>query len=106
MKGKNAKWKVLKVDKPFDADIKQMFVYNLHYDTALSILLYPKTSLETSEKKPFKNELFKDRYCQVAFTDLFNNKGLLDNNLGIRIYNDLLKEELEDSTKLLKKKLN
>jgi len=91
----DTKWKVLKDNKPSDADLKQMFVYNLHYDTDLSILLYPKTTLESSEKKPFRDEKFKGLNCQVAFTDLFNDEGRLEKNLGIRIYNELLKEEIK-----------
>ena len=91
----DTKWKVLKDNKPSDADLKQMFVYNLHYDTDLSILLYPKTTLESSHKKPFRDEKFKALNCQVAFTDLFNDEGRLEKDLGKRIYNELLKEEIK-----------
>ena len=90
----DTKWKVLKDNKPSDSDLKQMFVYNLHYNTDLSILLYPKTNLDSAEKKPFRNEKFKDLNCQVAFTNLFNDKGRLEKELGLRIYNELLKEEI------------
>jgi 5-methylcytosine-specific restriction enzyme subunit McrC len=90
----DTKWKVLKNNKPSDADLKQMFVYNLHYDTDLSILLYPKTTLESSKKKPFKGENFKALNCQVAFTDLFDSSGNLEKNLGKKIYDELLKEEI------------
>ena len=90
----DTKWKVLKDSKPSDADLKQMFVYNLHYDTDLSILLYPNTGIDTTEKKPFRNEKFKDLNCQVAFTNLFNEKGKLEKELGLKIYNELLREEI------------
>lgn len=90
----DTKWKVLKDSKPSDADLKQMFVYNLHYDTDLSILLYPNTGIDTAEKKPFRNEKFKDLNCQVAFTNLFNKKGKLEKELGLKIYNELLREEI------------
>ena len=91
----DTKWKVLKDNKPSDADLKQMFVYNLHYNTDLSILLYPKTTLESADKKPFRDEKFKTLNCQVAFTDLFNDEGKLEKDLGKRIYNELLKEEIK-----------
>lgn len=91
----DTKWKVLKDNNPSDADLKQMFVYNLHYNTDLSILLYPKTTLESSKKKPFRHMKFNTLNCQVAFANLFNNEGKLENNLGIKIYNELLKEELK-----------
>ena len=90
----DTKWKVLKDSKPSDADLKQMFVYNLHYDTDLSILLYPNTGIDTAEKKPFRNEKFKDLNCQVAFTNLFNEKGKLEKELALKIYNELLREEI------------
>lgn len=90
----DTKWKVLKDAKPSDADLKQMFVYNLHYNTDLSILLYPKTTIASSEKRPFRDEKFEDLNCQVAFTDLFNSDGRLEKNLGLEIYDELLKEEL------------
>lgn len=90
----DTKWKVLKDNKPSDSDLKQMFVYKLHYDTDLSILLYPKTTLESSKKKPFRDEKFKNLNCQVAFTDLFNNEGRLEKNLGLKIYDELLEKEI------------
>jgi 5-methylcytosine-specific restriction enzyme subunit McrC len=94
----DTKWKVLNDDKPSDNDLKQMFAYNLHYDTDLSILLYPKTSINTADKKPFRNIKFKTQNCQVAFTDLFNNEGKLEKNLGLNIYNELIKHEINTGT--------
>ena len=90
----DTKWKILKENKPSDADLKQMFVYNLHYDTDLSILLYPKTTLETAEKKPFRHEKFREQNCQVAFTNIFDDENKLEKHLGLRIYNELLKNEI------------
>jgi len=97
----DTKWKLLNGDKPSDNDLKQMFAYNLHYETDLSILLYPKTSINTADKKPFRNIKFKTQNCQVAFTDLFNKDGNLEKNLGLNIYNELIKHEINtgaDST--------
>jgi len=89
----DTKWKLLNENKPSDNDLKQMFVYNLHYNSDLSILLYPKTTLNTISKKPFRNDLYCDRYCQMAFVDIFDNNKL-DKHLGIKIYQELLSEEL------------
>jgi len=91
----DTKWKVLKEAKPSDDDLKQMFVYNLHYDTDLSILLYPKTNVETAEKRPFKHPDFREKNCQIAFVDLFNSDGVLKKNLGYDIYQKFLKKECE-----------
>ena len=50
----------------------------------------------SSVKEPgyWKNEKFKDLNCQVAFTNLFNEKGKLEKELGLKIYNELLREEI------------
>ncbi len=90
----DTKWKVLRDSKPSDGDLKQMFVYNLHYDADLSILLYPKTTLNSAEKKPFRKDEFSDLNCQVAFVDLFDANDRLIRNLGERIYEELLVEEM------------
>ena len=95
----DTKWKVLKSYTPSDNDLKQMFVYNLHYNTDLSILLYPKTTLSTNDKKPFRNFEFQDKNCQLAFTDLFDTYGQLERHLGYRLYNELLKNEIEKNVK-------
>ena len=88
----DTKWKVLRDDKPSDADLKQMFVYNVHYNADLSILLYPKTTLNSAQKRPFRKEEFKTLNCQVAFIDLFDANDRLVKNLGERIYEELLEE--------------
>ena len=92
----DTKWKILKCNMPADDDLKQMFVYNLHYDSDLSILLYPKTTLITKKKKPFRNDAYNNKNCQVAFVDLFDDNGNLNKKLGYRIYNELLEEELKN----------
>ncbi len=90
----DTKWKVPQNNRPSDQDVKQMFIYDLHYDSYISILLYPKTTNESLNKKPFKNELFCDRYCQVAYIDLFHNNKTLNKELGYLLYKDLLSDEL------------
>ena len=54
-----------------------------------------KNNKEIAEKKPFRDEKFKALNCQVAFTDLFNDEGKLEKDLGKRIYNELLKKEIK-----------
>jgi 5-methylcytosine-specific restriction enzyme subunit McrC len=90
----DTKWKVLNELTPSDADLKQMFVYNLHYQSELSILLYPQTLHLTQEKRAFRHASFNDKYCQLAFINLFDESGRLDRKLGYRIYHDLLKTNL------------
>lgn len=91
----DTKWKILKDNNPSDEDLRQMFVYNLHYNANLSILLYPKTNLNSDSKKPFRNVGYQNRNCQVAFTDLFDVSNELDKKLGFRIYSELLQIEMK-----------
>ncbi len=90
----DTKWKILNSNTPSDADLKQMFVYNLHYDTNLSILLYPKTTIQSNDKKAFRKDEFSTHFCQVAFIDIFNESGQLEKELGIQIYERFLRKEL------------
>lgn len=71
-----------------------MFVYNLHYNSDLSILLYPKTNLDIIEKKPFRHTMFQDKYCQVAFVDLFDKNNKLRSKIGLNLYHSLLESEI------------
>jgi 5-methylcytosine-specific restriction enzyme subunit McrC len=88
----DTKWKVLYELSPSDADLKQMFVYNLHYEADHSILLYPKTIHVSQGKKAFRHHDFKEKYCQLGFVELFDEKDNLIKNLGFSIYNDLIKD--------------
>ena len=90
----DTKWKIMTDIAPSDADLKQMFVYNLHYDAHLSILLYPKTSHFTQDKKAFRHHKYSEIFCQLGFIELFDEKNKLNKNLGQLIYNELIKNNL------------
>lgn len=95
----DTKWKVLTELKPSDEDLKQMFVYNHYYDTCLSILLYPKVSVDSDLKKPYHpyNDEDNDLYCQMCFVDLFDeSQKQIKRNLGEHIYKELLEQELSE----------
>ena len=90
----DTKWKLLNELSPSDADLKQMFVYNLHYHSELSILLYPKTNHISQEKKAFSHKNFNEKFCQLAFVNLFDENERLDKKIGYNIYNELIKHNL------------
>ena len=46
--------------------------------TLILVFYFIQIRIDTAEKKPFRNEKFKDLNCQVAFTNLFNEKGKLE----------------------------
>ncbi len=83
----DAKWKVINSAVPSDNDLKQMFVYNHHFDADRSILLYPKVYDLDNLSLPFelpKGE--EEHYCQLAFVDLLDReKQQLDAQVGQRL---------------------
>lgn len=84
----DTKWKVLKNNRPSDDDLKQMYVYNHHWNASHSILLYPKSK----EQKdiigqfalPMSNQVHS---CQLAFASVLKD-GQLNKNLG----NDIIEK--------------
>ncbi len=70
----DTKWKIIKSNKPSDQDLKQMFVYNLHWDSPKSMLLYPQIDQKDSE---FGNYKFKynDRInqCKLGFVSILDS---------------------------------
>jgi 5-methylcytosine-specific restriction enzyme subunit McrC len=86
----DTKWKINTENMPSDSDLKQMFVYNLYYDSELSILLYPKTNLSNSGKKPFKDIRFDSGNCQMGYVDIFDETGTISRQIGQHLYDELL----------------
>ena len=70
----DTKWKLIRDGRPSDADLKQMFVYNLFWQTDRSILLYPGAITWSGDWGRFhrgnplpKSEVYDDyHYCKVA----------------------------------------
>ena len=70
----DTKWKLIRDGRPSDADLKQMFVYNLYWKTDRSILLYPGAVTWSGdwgrfhEGKPRAHVEHEDvyHYCKVA----------------------------------------
>lgn len=69
----DTKWKIVEANNPSDDDLKQMFVYNLHWKAEKTILLYPKTNQPESEYGTFHyNNL--DKKCKLGFVDITNER--------------------------------
>ena len=69
----DTKWKITETNNPSDNDLKQMFVYNLHWKAEKSILLYPKTNQTDS---PFGIFHYNDygKKCKLGFIDITDQK--------------------------------
>jgi len=85
----DTKWKIVDANNPSDDDLKQMFAYNLYWNSGKSILLYPGS--ETLEEKfgKFHKGRLEGNQCKVGFINVLNNEGKLDRGIGKRILKKL-----------------
>lgn len=72
----DTKWKVPKDDRPADADLKQMYVYNRQYGSAESMLLYPGRSDGLPRYDYYADSRgLRDHGCSMRHIELFNSAG-------------------------------
>ena len=95
----DTKWKVLDVNnpKPSDDDLKQMYAYNLYWNSKRSMLLYPNSS---SIKESFGSywkgrDNHLDNQCKVGFISVLNDSNQLDLEIGVKIINKLIEIKSE-----------
>ncbi|MEO8590245.1 MAG: restriction endonuclease [Flavobacteriales bacterium] len=89
----DTKWKVPANGKPNDADLKQMFVYNVQFDAAKSVLLYPHVPSSTRYDGSYVNSVRLPRWehlCCMEYADLFSDNGTIRPNAGNVILSDLV----------------
>lgn len=67
----DTKWKIIEDKNPSDDDLKQMFVYNLHWKAEKSLLLYPKTNQMDSSFGTFHYDNLGKK-CKLGFVDITN----------------------------------
>ncbi|MFW6227554.1 MAG: 5-methylcytosine restriction system specificity protein McrC [Bacteroidota bacterium] len=82
----DTKWKIIDTNEPSDADLKQMFVYNMYWSAGKSILLYPRNNKQQNVYGTYAE--FKDsaqeNSCQLAFADVLK-AGRLNMEIGKEI---------------------
>lgn len=78
----DTKWKVLKESKPSDADLKQMYVYHHYLDADETYLLYPRVHELENKGGRFHQPADRQLRCHVAFVDVLNGEGGLNEGLG------------------------
>ena len=67
----DTKWKIIETNNPSDEDLKQMFVYNLHWDAEKALLLYPKTGqTDSSFEEFYYDKLDSKKKCKTGFVDI------------------------------------
>ena len=67
----DTKWKIIKANNPSDDDLKQMFVYNLHWKAEKTLLLYPKTNQIDSNFGTFHFDNLGKK-CKLGFVNITN----------------------------------
>ncbi len=93
----DTKWKVPKDNKPSDSDLKQMFVYNIHFGAKHSYLVYPYIKQNAQSPIAFKpSVMLPDEYthsCQMLFLNIFDEDKNLNRNAANQIYENISKLE-------------
>ena len=76
----DTKWKIIETNNPSDEDLKQMFVYNLHWNAEKALLLYPKTGQTDSSFEEFHydnlDEKNEKKKCKTGFVDITEGGGI------------------------------
>jgi len=81
----DTKWKTVEDGHPNDGDLKQMFVYNHHWKSFQSILLYPRTKNQVDVKGTYELPIDGMKHsCKLGFVDVLSNN-LLNQNLAEEI---------------------
>ena len=88
----DTKWKYIVDYRPADADLKQMFVYNIHFNAEKSVLLYPGSDQENKPACPFEKSIGfeKKHWCRLFFASLFNEEGQPIPGAGGAILKDII----------------
>lgn len=77
----DTKWKLMDGPVPSDADLKQMFVYNLYFSSDRSILLYPNNGLDDRSKTEFQYSDWvqnSSHGCEMKFINPFTEDGKIN----------------------------
>lgn len=88
----DTKWKIIDANNPSDDDLKQMFVYNLHWKAEKTLLLYPKTNQMDSDFGTFHYDNLGKK-CKLGFVDITNeltikNSQIVANEIFAKISNN------------------
>jgi len=89
----DTKWKLIDVNKPSDDDLKQMYVYNMYWNSGKSILLYPKLAgTEDSSFGKFHKGRAGDNHCKIGFVSVLDDNGLLNQEIATGILEKFIQQ--------------
>ncbi len=82
----DTKWKLIDVNKPSDDDLKQMYVYNMYWNSPKSMLLYPKLAgAKDSDFGKFHKGRPGDNHCKIGFVSVLDDSGGLSQGVADEI---------------------
>jgi len=85
----DTKWKVIDSRQPADDDLKQMYVYNHHWDAQRSMLLYPRSGVQEDVRGKFRLAFDgREHECVLGFVPVMKN-GKLNPAIGANILGKL-----------------
>ena len=84
----DAKWKLVDTNKPSDADLKQMYAYNMYWESNRSMLLYPTSKDVNTDFGKFHvgspNENSEENLCKMGFLNIWTqSNGMISLKEGI-----------------------
>ena len=80
----DTKWKVKEYAEPDDDDLKQMYVYNMYWQSEKSMLLYPTSKELITDFGKFHKGRDNDNFCKLGFVKVMDVK-VLNQNIGVEI---------------------
>jgi 5-methylcytosine-specific restriction enzyme subunit McrC len=80
----------VQLGNPSDDDLKQMFAYNIYWNTGKSILLYPGSKILEEKFGNFHKGRQDGNQCKVGFISVLNENGKLDRQIADRIMGKLI----------------
>lgn len=82
----DTKWKMIELSKPSDADLKQMYVYNMYWESTKSMLLYPAyTDAADSVFGKYHKGRITDNLCKIGFVSVLDNDGKLNASIASEV---------------------
>lgn len=85
----DTKWKQIEGNKPSTNDLRQMYVYNDHWESKFSILLYPGTHQTNIFHHKFDHP---DHFCGILKMNVLDANDKLDQGIGERILGSFKRE--------------
>ena len=98
----DTKWKRPDDGNPADADLKQMFAYNVHFGAFNSILLYPECECQLPKAYAFTDSVsisdeYKKHSCSTFYIQMFDEDGKIRKDAGVELLNTVLEEKMEEA---------